>query len=72
MLDKLLGRNVGLVDRVVRVALGLVLLAMVFVGPRTPWGWVGAVLLLTGLIGSCPLYTLLHVRTTPAPGQPHA
>lgn len=73
MLGKLLGQNVGAVDRALRIGLGLVLLALVFVGPRTPWGWVGAILLVTGLIGSCPLYTLLHVRTSPAaPGQPGA
>ncbi len=72
MLEKLLEQNEGLVDRVVRVALGLALLAMVFVGPRTPWGWVGAILLATGLKGTCPLYSLLHLRTCPAPGQPDA
>jgi len=50
-------------DRVLRVALGLVLLSLVFVGPATPWGWLGLVPLLTGLVGSCPLYTLVGLRT---------
>ncbi|MFO1402849.1 MAG: DUF2892 domain-containing protein, partial [Steroidobacteraceae bacterium] len=54
-------KNVGTVDRALRVVVGLVLLALVFVGPRTPWGWVGVVPLLTGLVSFCPLYTLLGI-----------
>lgn len=61
----LLERNEGKIDRVARVLLGVGLLAIVFTGPQTPWGWIGLVPLLTGLIGSCPLYTLLGIRTCP-------
>ncbi|MBI5432369.1 MAG: DUF2892 domain-containing protein [Planctomycetes bacterium] len=57
------------IERLVRVALGAALLAMVFVGPKTPWGWIGVVPLLTGLIGSCPLYTLFGWRTCPLKAQ---
>ncbi len=46
-----------------RVVLGLVLLSLVFVGPHTLWGLVGLVPLATGLMGSCPLYTLLGLST---------
>jgi len=53
------------VERVIRVLLGLVLLSLVFVGPKTPWGWIGIVLLATGLTGLCPLYTLLGISTCP-------
>lgn len=56
-------KNEHVVDRAVRVVLGLALLAMVFVGPQTPWGLVGLILVATGLLGSCPLYTLFGVRT---------
>ena len=56
-------RNEGGLDRVLRVSLGAVLIALVFVGPRTPWGWVGLVPLITGLVGLCPLYSLLGIRT---------
>ena len=56
--------NEGKVDRVVRVVLGLALLATVFVGPHTWLGWLGIVPLVTGLIGFCPLYRLIGVRTT--------
>jgi hypothetical protein len=65
MLTHLLPRNEHTLDRVVRVALGLVLLAMVFVGPRTAWGWLGLIPLLTGALGSCPIYTLLGIGTCP-------
>ena len=58
-------RNEGTIDRALRIILGLVLLALVFVGPQTPWGWVGLVPLATGLIGWCPLYTLLGLNTCP-------
>ncbi len=58
--------NVGTVDRVIRVIVGVVLIALVFVGPKTPWGWIGVIPLVTGLIGYCPLYSLLGIRTCPA------
>jgi hypothetical protein len=54
--------NVGSLDRLLRVALGVGLLAMVFVGPQTPLGWLGLVPLLTGLFGTCPLYSLIGLR----------
>ena len=56
-------RNEGTFDRVARVILGVVLIALVFVGPHTPWGWVGLVPLVTGLVGMCPLYSILGIRT---------
>ena len=55
--------NVGTVDRVIRIVVGLVLIALVFVGPQTPWGWIGIIPLATGLISSCPLYSLLGLST---------
>lgn len=55
--------NEGMVDRALRVALGLGLLATTFIGPQTPWGYIGIVPLATGLIGFCPLYTLLGINT---------
>ena len=58
-------RNVGGVDRVLRVVLGVVLLSLVVVGPQTYWGLIGVVPLVTGLVGNCPLYSLLGFRTCP-------
>lgn len=61
------GTNVGSIDRVARIVIGVVLIALVFVGPKTPFGWIGVIPLATALIGWCPLYTLLGVRTCAAP-----
>ena len=56
-------RNIGTFDRWVRVILGIALVMLVFVGPRTPWGWLGIVPLVTGLVGYCPLYRLFRLST---------
>jgi len=57
--------NVCGIDRFVRIAAGAALLALTFVGPWTetlyPWGLLGAVPLLTGLIGWCPAYSLFGI-----------
>lgn len=58
-------RNEGTVDRGLRIIVGLVLLALVFVGPQTAWGWIGIVPLATGLIGWCPAYTVFGISTCP-------
>lgn len=57
-------KNVGTVDKVIRIILGMVLIALVFVGPQTPWGWIGIVPLATGLVGFCPLYSVLGMNTS--------
>lgn len=56
-------RNEGTVDRVARVALGVVLIVLALRGMYTPWTWIGVVPLLTGLVGMCPLYSVLGVST---------
>ena len=58
--------NEGVLDRVLRTMVGLVILSLVFIGPRTPWAWLGLIPLVTGLVGFCPLYRLLGVNTCPA------
>jgi uncharacterized membrane protein YdbT with pleckstrin-like domain len=60
--------NVGMIDRVLRVVIGLILIAYAIpIGfPQTGWnwiGWIGVVLLLTAFVGFCPAYTLLGVST---------
>jgi hypothetical protein len=55
--------NVGQIDKIIRIVLGLALIALVFVGPQTPWGWIGVVLVVTGLVGFCPAYKLIGVNT---------
>lgn len=57
--------NESMVDRVIRVIAGVVLLALVFVGPQTAWGWIGLIPLVTGLVGFCPLYKIFGLSTCP-------
>jgi hypothetical protein len=57
--------NEGGVDRAARIVIGLVLLSLVFVGPRSMWGLLGAGPLFTGLVGICPMYSLLGISTRP-------
>lgn len=57
--------NEGTLDRGIRVVLGLAVLSLAFIGPHTPLGYLGAVPLLTGLIGFCPAYRLLGLSTCP-------
>ena len=56
--------NVGNVDRALRVLLGLVLIALAINGTIGLWGYVGIVLLLTGVAALCPLYKMLGISTT--------
>ncbi len=57
--------NVGGIDKILRIIIGLILLSLVFIGPQTLWGWIGIVPLATGLINWCPLYSLLGFTTCP-------
>jgi len=61
----LLPTNEHPVERVLRTILGLGVLSLAFVGPKSPWGYLGIVPLATGLLGSCPLYTLFGWSTCP-------
>jgi len=63
MLAKLFPANEHSLERVARVAFGLGVLSLVFVGPQSLWGLLGIVPLATGLLGSCPLYTLFGIST---------
>ncbi|MGM0412471.1 MAG: YgaP family membrane protein [Pseudomonadota bacterium] len=55
--------NMGNIDRGVRAVIGVVLILLVFMGPQTPWGWIGIIPLATALVGWCPLYSLLGMDT---------
>ncbi|MGO4870425.1 MAG: DUF2892 domain-containing protein [Roseiarcus sp.] len=62
--------NVGTIDRIIRVVLGVVLIAFAlgFIAPGTPYhwiGWIGIVPLATAAVGSCPLYSILGMSTCP-------
>ena len=62
--------NEGSIDRGVRVVAGLALLGLMATGSIGVWGWLGVVLLATGLIGWCPLYTMLGINTCPMKSKP--
>ena len=55
--------NVGGMDKIARIVVGLALLAMTIVGPKTLWGLIGIVPIATALMNFCPAYTLLGVNT---------
>lgn len=55
--------NEGALDRILRVLIGAGILSLAFVGPQTPWAYLGAIPLLTGLIGFCPAYAILGINT---------
>jgi hypothetical protein len=57
------GKNLAGWDRWARFALGAGVLSLAFWGPRTPWGWAGAVLIGTSFLGHCPIYAMFRVST---------
>ena len=57
--------NVGGIDRVLRIVVGLVLIGLAATGTVGLWGWIGVVPLATGLLGTCPAYRLLGMNTCP-------
>jgi hypothetical protein len=68
-MSHLLARNEHSVERVLRVVLGLGLLSLAFVGPHTALGYLGLVPLATGLLGSCPVYSILGFSTCRVPAN---
>jgi len=64
-MDKLFPRNEANIERVLRVVVGLGILSLTVIGPKTMWGLIGLVPLLTGLSGTCPLYTVFGFSTCP-------
>ena len=57
--------NVGGLDRILRILVGLVLIALAATGTVGAWGWIGIVPLATGIMGWCPAYTLFGMNTCP-------
>jgi len=56
-------QNVGKIDRIIRIILGVILVSLVFIGPQTQWGWLGLIFIITGLVSWCPIYTGLKMKT---------
>lgn len=57
--------NVGGIDRIIRIVVGIVLIALSLMGSIGVWGWIGLIPLATGLFGTCPLYSMLGMNTCP-------
>lgn len=57
--------NVGSLDRFVRVLAGIVLIALAATSTVGWWGWLGVIPLITGLVGSCPMYRVFGLNTCP-------
>lgn len=55
--------NVGGIDRIARIVLGLVLIGLTVTGTIGVWGWLGVVPLATGAIGWCPPYAIFGINT---------
>lgn len=57
--------NVGGIDRIARIAIGALLIILTLMGTIGAWGWIGIVPLATGLLKTCPLYSILGFNTCP-------
>jgi hypothetical protein len=57
--------NVGGIDRILRIVVGLALIGLTLTGNIGAWGWIGVVPLATGAVGFCALYPLLGINTCP-------
>lgn len=62
-MSKLFTHNLGMLDRGLRVAIGLGLLSLTLVGPHSLWGLIGLIPLATAALGSCPAYSLIGLST---------
>ena len=62
-MNSLIKNNTGKIDRIIRIIVGVLLVGNVFTGIQTPIGWIGLILIVTGIFGICPLYSLLGINT---------
>lgn len=58
--------NVGGIDRILRIVVGVILIALTLMGTIGAWGWIGIVPLATGIFRTCPLYSLIGFNTCPS------
>jgi hypothetical protein len=63
MASKVFPRNEHAIDRILRIVVGIGLLVVAFAGPKTPWGYLGILPLMTGVAGFCPSYRLFGINT---------
>ncbi len=65
-MNRLLPKNEHAVDRAARLVIGFALVSLSLWGPHTLWGLIGLVPIVTGLVGSCPIYTLAGLSSRTA------
>lgn len=58
-------KNAGGIDKILRIVVGIALIVLTIMGVLPMWGYIGIVPLATGLMGWCPLYTVLGINTCP-------
>lgn len=56
-------KNVGTIDRALRIIVGILLIALTLTGTIGIWGWIGVIPLATALIGWCPAYSIFGIKT---------
>ncbi len=56
-------KNIGSIERIIRVSAGVAITSLAFVGPQSYWALLGLVPLLTGLVGWCPPYEIFGIST---------
>ena len=66
----MLAKNINRYERWARVVVGAVLVSLAFVGPKNPWFLLGAIPLVTGLVGWCPPYQVLSINTAKGCSRP--
>ncbi len=62
-MSRFFATNENAIDRILRVGLGIALLSIAWIGPKTPLGYLGVIPLVTGLWGTCPAYSVLGLST---------
>lgn len=58
-------KNIGGIDKIARIGAGVALIGLTLAGVIGAWGWIGVMPLATGLLGWCPAYMLLGIKTCP-------
>jgi hypothetical protein len=59
-------QNVGSIDKILRIVVGIALVAATALGALPVWGYIGVIPLVTGVVGFCPAYALLGLSTCKA------
>lgn len=56
-------KNIGNIDASIRIIIGIILLSLIFIGPKSLWGLIGLIPIISALLRYCPLYPILGINT---------